>query len=77
MAKRSIWFGGAALQVMVIVMYIVVAADRTRGFEARALSLKVLQTVLLAAFAWLSLRRPAMAQRPPSCDHGHPAADPA
>lgn len=28
-AKRWIWVGGAALQVMAIAMYLVVAADRT------------------------------------------------
>lgn len=54
--RRAVWFAGAALQVMVIAMYISVGAERTPAFEAWGISLRVMQLVLLAALVYLATR---------------------
>jgi hypothetical protein len=51
--RRVLWVLGAALQVGVIVMYVVVASERTPPFEAWGLLIKLLQVVVLIALAYL------------------------
>lgn len=53
---RWVLFAGTALQVLVLVMYLVVAAERVPAFEAWGLGVKALQVSLLAAFV-VMLRR--------------------
>ena len=57
-SKRWIWLAGAGLQVLVVVMYVVIAAERTPAFEAWGITVKVLQIGLLGALGWLALQRP-------------------
>ena len=64
-SKRWTWLAGAALQVFVVVMYVVIAADRTPAFEAWGITVKVLQVGLLGAFAWLALQRPSEPEATP------------
>jgi hypothetical protein len=54
--RRMVWFAGAALQVMIIAMYVSVGAERTPAFEAWGLTLRVMQLVLLAALVHLATR---------------------
>jgi hypothetical protein len=54
--RRRFWFAGAALQVMIIAMYVSVGAERTRAFEAWGIALRVMQLVLLAALVYLATR---------------------
>ncbi len=57
-AQRWVWLAGAGLQAVVIAGYVAIAADRIPAFEAWGITIKVLQVVLLGAFAWLALRGP-------------------
>lgn len=50
---RAVWISGAALQVVVLVMYVVVSAERVPAFEEWGITLKVLQAGLLVALVWL------------------------
>ena len=54
--RRLLWVLGAALQVAVILMYVVVASQRTPPFEAWGLLIKLLQVVVLIALAYLVVR---------------------
>ena len=54
--RRLLWVLGAALQVGVIVMYVVVASERTPPFEVWGLLIKVLQVAVLIALAYLIVR---------------------
>jgi hypothetical protein len=73
--RRAVWFAGAALQVMVIAMYISVGAERTPAFEAWGISLRVMQLVLLAALVYLASRPlDDRAQEPVGTDEGRTLA---
>ena len=52
---RLVWALGALLQVVVIVMYVVVAPNRTPPFELWGVMIKVLQALLLAALVYLAV----------------------
>lgn len=54
-AGRPVVLAGAALQVLVIVGYVVVAANRTPAFEAWGIGMKVLEVALLAGFVSLAI----------------------
>lgn len=54
--RRLLWAAGAALQLMVGAMYLVVSADRTPAFEAWGLGLRVLQVPLLVLLVVLAVR---------------------
>jgi uncharacterized protein len=55
--RRGLWIGGAALQVLIIVMYVGVSADRSPSFEAWGLSLRAIQVALLAVLVTLAWQR--------------------
>jgi hypothetical protein len=55
---RTVWMAGAALQLLVIVGYIAVSAERDPAFEAWGLGLKAMQVALFVVLARLALRRP-------------------
>ena len=57
-ASRGVFVAGAVLQVVVLVMYLVVAAERVPAFEAWGLAIKTLQAGLLAAFVAMLVRQP-------------------
>jgi hypothetical protein len=57
-SSRQVFIAGAVLQVVVLVMYLVVSAERVPAFEAWGLGIKALQAGLLAAFVTMRLRRP-------------------
>jgi hypothetical protein len=63
-AQRWVWIAGAALQVLLILMYLLVAADRTPAFEAWGIAVKLLQIGLLAAFGALVVDAGRGAARP-------------
>jgi hypothetical protein len=63
-AQRWVWIAGAALQVLLILMYLLVAADRTPAFEAWGIAVKLLQIGLLAAFGALVAAAGRGAARP-------------
>lgn len=63
--RRFLWILGAILQVAVIVMYFVVAPQRTPPFEIWGVVIKLLQATVLAALVYLTMRSPAIAD-------GHP-----
>lgn len=52
------FIAGAVLQVVVLVMYLVVSAERVPAFEVWGLGIKALQAGLLAAFVAMLLRLP-------------------
>ncbi len=56
--RRSLWLFGALLQVAVIVMYFVVAPQRTPSFEIWGVLIKVLQATILAALVYLLVHPP-------------------
>jgi hypothetical protein len=62
------WIMGAILQVLVIVLYVMVAEKRSPPFEAWGILLKVAQAAILASLVWLIL---APGGRCPCayCDH--------
>lgn len=58
--RRWVWTAGAGLQVLLIVMYLLVAAERTPPFEPWGIAIKALQLGLLATLTGLALgARPA------------------
>jgi hypothetical protein len=57
-ASRRVFIAGAVLQVVVLVMYLVVSAERVPAFEAWGLGIKALQVGLLAAFVAMLVRQP-------------------
>jgi hypothetical protein len=57
-ASSGVLVAGAVLQVVVLVMYLVVSAERVPAFEAWGLGIKALQTGLLAAFVVMLVRQP-------------------
>ena len=57
-ASRGVLVAGAVLQVVVLVMYLVVSAERVPAFEAWGLAIKALQAGLLAAFVVMLVRQP-------------------
>jgi hypothetical protein len=56
-ASRRVLVAGAVLQVVVLVMYLVVATERVPAFEAWGLAIKALQVGLLAGFVAMLVRR--------------------
>ncbi len=52
---RLLWTLGAALQVVVILLYVAVAPQRTPSYELWGLTIKVLQAVLLAILLYLAV----------------------
>lgn len=54
--RRILWILGALLQVAVIVMYVVVAPQRTPPFETWGILIKILQAAILAALVTLIVR---------------------
>jgi hypothetical protein len=56
-ASRPVLVGGAVLQVVVLVMYVVVSSERIPAFEAWGLGLKALQVVLLVALTSMLVRQ--------------------
>lgn len=66
--RRILWVLGAVLQVLVIVMYIVVSAQRTPPFETWGILIKVLQAAILAALVYLVLDTPVRAVSPTASD---------
>lgn len=59
--RRFLWILGAILQVGVIVMYIVIASQRTPPFETWGILIKLLQATVLAALVYLVVRPHARA----------------
>lgn len=59
--NRVLWGLGAAMQVMMAVMYLAVSSDRSPAFEAWGIGLRVLQLVLFVLLVLLTVRhaRPA------------------
>jgi uncharacterized protein len=72
--RKPVWVVGAALQVMVIAMYVAVGSDRTPSFEAWGLGLRVPQLVLLGILVTLVVRPAQVAAGDPAIE---PAIDPA
>jgi hypothetical protein len=77
MRSRAMYAAGAALQLLVIVGYLVIAADRIPSFEAWGIAIKIIQVGLLTTFIYLMVRReqdpvgrveaePRVVERPPS-----------
>ena len=62
--RRILWVLGAVLQVLVIVMYIAVSAQRTPPFETWGILIKILQAAILAALLYLILDTPARDEAP-------------
>ena len=62
--RRPVFLAGAALQLLVIVGYLVIAAERSPAFEAWGVSLKVLQVAVLAALVALAVRGTRAASAP-------------
>jgi hypothetical protein len=60
-ASRGVLVAGAALQVVVLVMYLVVSAERVPAFEAWGLTIKALQAGLFVAFVVMLVRQPRRA----------------
>jgi hypothetical protein len=58
-SRRSVLLAGAALQILVIVGYVVIAAERTPAFEPWGVGLKVVQVLLLGALLYLAARSTA------------------
>jgi uncharacterized protein len=54
--RRPLWAAGAALQVMIIAMYVAVGADRTPSFEAWGVGLRLPQLLLLGVLVALVVR---------------------
>jgi uncharacterized protein len=54
--RRLLWGIGAALQVMIIAMYLAVSVDREPAFEAWGVALRAPQLVLLGLLVYLALR---------------------
>ncbi len=52
-ARRVVLLSGVAIQVVSIVMYLLVGAERVPAFEAWGIGLKVVQLLLLAVFVGL------------------------
>jgi hypothetical protein len=55
MDRRIVWIAGALLQIGMIVMYFVVAPDRSPNFELWGVLIRILQVPLLAALLYLGL----------------------
>ena len=66
--RRLLWVLGAVLQVGVIVMYVVVSAQRTPPFETWGIVIKVLQAAILAALVYLVLDTPTPSVTPSASD---------
>lgn len=56
--RRGVIVAGIALQILVIVGYLAVAAERTPAFEAWGIAIKVVQVALVGMLAYLALRPP-------------------
>jgi hypothetical protein len=54
---RPTLLAGAALQPPFILLYLVIAAERTPAFEAWGITIKTLQVLLLGVLLWLALQR--------------------
>ena len=54
--SRAVYATGAALQLLVIVGYLLISSDRTPAFETWGITLKILQIALLAALIYLMTR---------------------
>ena len=55
--SRSVFVAGAGLQLLVIVGYLLIAAERTPAFEAWGLGIKALQVGMLFGLVALALHR--------------------
>jgi hypothetical protein len=55
--RRAVYAVGAGLQLLVIVGYLVIAADRIPSFEAWGIAVKIIQVGLLTAFIYLMVRQ--------------------
>jgi hypothetical protein len=56
--RRVLWILGAAFQIGVAIMYVVVSQQRTPPFEVWGITLRIIQIPLLAVLAYLALRAP-------------------
>jgi hypothetical protein len=56
-SSQRVLIAGAVLQVVVLLMYLVVSAERVPAFEAWGLGIKALQVGLLAAFVAMLMRQ--------------------
>ena len=56
--RRWLWIAGALFQVFVIWAYVDVSKTRTPPFEMWGITLRIIQLPLLAALAWLAIRKP-------------------
>jgi hypothetical protein len=59
---RGLWLLGAVLQVVVLVMYVAVAPQRTPPFEVWGILIKAFQAIILVALAYLVLHVPVPAR---------------
>ena len=59
--RRPLWVLGAILQVLVIVMYVQVAPQRTPPFETWGVVIKIIQAAILATLLYLVVRPTAPA----------------
>jgi hypothetical protein len=57
--RPILWVMGALFQVIVAVMYVVVAQQRTPPFEVWGITLRLLQVPLFAVLVYLAVRSPA------------------
>jgi hypothetical protein len=55
--RRWVWVAGAGLQALLIVLYLVVAADRVPAFEAWGVTVKLLQVGMLGALVGLAVQQ--------------------
>lgn len=56
--RRWLWVLGAAFQVAVAIMYVVVGQQRTPPFEPWGITLRLIQIPLLAILVYLAVRPP-------------------
>ena len=54
--QRSLWVAGAVLQVLIIFMYFILAAERVPEFEVWGILLRIVQVPLLVAVTYLAIR---------------------
>jgi hypothetical protein len=70
--KRWLWIAGSGAQLLIILMYFSVSSQREPAFEIWGITIRVAQTLLLAALTYLAMQRrqPATGAATPSPTYG-------